>query len=95
MESCNLIQQITKIKNLNIFNITSKLINIYQKTIDENLKIPQDFVQNSAENALKQLNINYYSMLESESENITIKWCNILKNEIIASINYTTFTINN
>ena len=78
-----------------IMKLEDKAIDRYQKTIDENLCIPFDFVQNSALKALKNISKNYYAMqntanddkiYESRMKNITLKWCEKLKNEKIASI---------
>ena len=82
-ECCNVMAAFCTAK----FTLSQKGIDRFQQSIDENLRIPQEFVQDSALNALKALSKNYYTTTtEARCKNVTLKWCGELRKEIIASV---------
>eukprot|EP01084_Bolivina_argentea_P096390 173310_1 len=84
-ECCNVIESFCSAQ----FTISDKGMDRYQQSIDENLRIAQEFVQDAAVDALKALSRYYYvetSVTEARSKNITLKWCAVLDKEIIASV---------
>ena len=73
------------------FTLSDKGINRYQESIDENLRIPQEFVQDAAVSALRALTTYYHNDTDANDANkrcskITQKWCTELNKEIIASV---------
>jgi len=84
-EACNVMAAICTAK----FPLSDKGIDRYVQSIDENLRIPQEFVQDAALKALSALSKGYHTesaSTEARRQKVTLKWCKELKTEIIASV---------